>query len=113
MSTERQELERQIESLEARLHELAPGLPERINAGPDDIEQGLAKLVLTLIEFLRQVLEHQAVRRMESGTLDEEELERVGLSLMRLRDRLEEIKAEFGLEGEDLNIDLGPLGTLL
>lgn len=97
----------------ARLEELAPQLPKRLNAGPEDVEQGLGRLVLTLVEFLRQVLEHQAVRRMEGGSLSDEEIERVGLSLMRLGERLEEIKAEFGLEGEDLNIDLGPLGKLL
>ena len=95
------------------LGELAPGLPQRIEAGPEDIEQGLAKLVLTLIEFLRQVLEHQAVRRMEGGSLSDEEIERLGLSLLRLSEKLEEIKLVFGVEGEELNIDLGPLGKLL
>lgn len=95
------------------LSALAPDLPSRLEAGPEDIEQGLARLVLTLIEFLRQVLEHQAVRRMEGGALTEEEIERLGLSLLRLSDKLEEIKLVFGLEGEELNIDLGPLGKLL
>ena len=95
------------------LGELARDFPRRIEAGPEDIEQGLAKLVLTLIEFLRQVLEHQAVRRMETGGLSEEEIERLGLSLLRLSEKLEEIKLVFGLEGEELNIDLGPLGKLL
>jgi hypothetical protein len=93
----------------AELAEIAPTLPSRIEANPEDIEAGLGKLVLTLVEFLRQVLEHQAVRRMEGGTLSDEEIERLGLALMRLQERLEEIKAEFGLAGEDLNIDLGPL----
>jgi len=97
----------------AELSKIAPNLPSRIDASPEDVEAGLAKLVLTLIEFLRQVLEHQAVRRMEGGTLSEEEIERLGVSLMRLQDRLEEIKNEFGLAGEDLNIDLGPLGRLI
>lgn len=95
------------------LGEIAPALPRRIEAGPEDIEQGVAKLVLTLIEFLRQVLEHQAVRRMEGGGLSDEEIERLGLSLLRLSEKLEEIKLVFGLEDEDLNIDLGPLGKLL
>lgn len=94
------------------LAEMAPGLSRHIEAGPEDIEQGLARLVLTLIEFLRQVLEHQAVRRMEGG-LSDEEIERLGLSLLRLSEKLEEIKLVFGLEGEELNIDLGPLGKLL
>lgn len=97
----------------AELRELAAGLPRRIEADPEDIETGLARLVLTLIEFVRQILEHQAVRRMEGGTLSDEEVERLGLALMRLEERLEDIKEAFGLEGEDLNIDLGPLGRLV
>jgi hypothetical protein len=102
-----------LQRLAAGLREIAPALPERIDASPDDIDAGLARLVLTLIEFLRQVLEHQAVRRMEGGTLSDEEIENVGLALMRLEERLQEIRAVFGLEGEDLNIDLGPLGRLI
>jgi hypothetical protein len=97
----------------AELAEIAPSLPSRIEATPEDVESGLAKLVLTLIEFLRQVLEHQAVRRMEGGTLSDEEIERLGLTLMRLQERLDELKEDFGLAGEDLNIDLGPLGKLI
>lgn len=103
----------ELERIAAELREIAPALPQRIDATADDIEAGLGRLVLTLVEFLRQVLEHQAVRRMEGGTLTDEEIENVGLALMRLQERLEEIKAVFGLEGEDLNIDLGPLGRLL
>lgn len=95
------------------LGDIAPDLARRIEAGPEDIEQGLAKLVLTLMEFLRQVLEHQAVRRMDGGGLSDEEIENVGLSLLRLSEKLEEVKLVFGLEGEELNIDLGPLGKLL
>jgi hypothetical protein len=102
-----------LELFAAELAEIAPSLPSRIDATPEDVEAGLGKLVLTLIEFLRQVLEHQAVRRMEGGTLSDEEIERLGLALMRLQERLEEIKNQFGLEGEDLNIDLGPLGRLI
>jgi hypothetical protein len=103
----------EIERLAAELRDIAPSLPHRIDAEPDDIEAGLARLVLTLVEFLRQVLEHQAVRRMEGGSLSDEEIERVGLALMRLQERLDEIRVVFGLRGEDLNIDLGPLGRLL
>lgn len=95
------------------LKELVPSLPERLEAREDDVEAGVAKLVLTLVEFLRQVLEHQAIRRMEGGTLTEEEVERLGLALMRLEQRLGEIKDVFGLADEDLNLDLGPLGRLL
>lgn len=97
----------------AELAEIAPALPSRIEASPEDVEAGLAKLVLTLVEFLRQVLEHQAVRRMEGGTLTDEEIERLGLTLMRLQERLTELKEVFGLADEDLNIDLGPLGKLI
>ena len=102
-----------LDLIAADLRELAPALPERIEAHPEDVETGLAKLVLTLIEVIRQVLEHQAVRRMEGGGLSDEEVERLGLALLRLQERLEEVKIAFGLEGEDLNIDLGPLGRLL
>jgi hypothetical protein len=101
------------ERLEAALRELAPALPSRIEASADDIDSGLARLVLTLIEFLRQVLEHQAVRRMEGGSLSDEEIERLGLALLRLQERLTEIKSVFGLTDEDLNVDLGPLGRLI
>jgi hypothetical protein len=103
----------ELDRLAAELRQIAPALPERIDASADDIDAGLARLVLTLIEFLRQVLEHQAVRRMEGGSLTDEEIEEVGLALMRLEDRLQEIKGVFGLQGEDLNIDLGPLGRLI
>jgi hypothetical protein len=109
MNVEGEDLER----IAAQLRDIAPALPQRLDASADDIEAGLARLVLTLVEFLRQVLEHQAVRRMEGGTLSDEEIENVGLALMRLQERLDEIKTVFGLDGEDLNIDLGPLGRLL
>lgn len=88
-------------------------LPERINSTPEDVEQGLAKLVLSLIEFLRRVLERQAVRRMDAGDLTDEQIERMGLTLMRLEQKVAELGDEFGLAPEDLNLDLGPLGKLL
>jgi hypothetical protein len=96
----------------AALHAIASSLPERINADPERVEQGLARLVLTVIELLREVLEHQAVRRMDGGTLTNEEVERLGLALLKLNHRMDELKAIFGLRDEDLNIDLGPLGRL-
>jgi hypothetical protein len=102
-----------LDRLVAELREIAPSLPERLDANADDIDAGLGRLVLTLVEFLRQVLEHQAVRRMEGGSLSDDEVERIGLALMRLEERLEEIKKVFGIAGEDLNIDLGPLGRLI
>src|SRR5262249_58478561 len=94
------------------LNAIARPLPDRINADPERVEQGLARLVLTVIELLREVLEHQAVRRMEGGTLTDEEVERLGLALLKLSRRMDELKAVFGLTDEDLNIDLGPLGQL-
>ena len=94
------------------LNSVAQGLPERINADVQGVESGLARLVLTLIEVLRKVLEHQAVRRMEGGRLSAEEVERLGLALSRLHDRMGDLKRVFGLSDEDLQIDLGPLGRL-
>lgn len=97
---------------DVELNEVATSLPERINADPEKVENGLARLVLTLIEVLRKVLEHQAVRRMEGGSLSEEEVERLGLALLRLNDRMQDMKGIFGLKDDDLKIDLGPLGRL-
>ena len=88
----------------ARLRSL---LPERIDLDPDDIERGLAGLVLTLVEFLRQVLERQAIRRMEGGTLSDDEVERVGLALMRLEQKIGEIAAQFGLDQDDIQLRIG------
>ncbi|WP_223587729.1 gas vesicle protein K [Neobacillus bataviensis] len=88
-------------------------LMERIPLDSNQVEQGLAKLVLTIIELLRQLMERQAMRRVESDSLTEEQLEELGLTLMRLEEKMEELKIIFGLEKEDLNIELGPLGRLL
>jgi hypothetical protein len=77
------------------------------------VEQGLAKLVLTIIELLRQLMERQAMRRVENDSLTDEQLEELGLTLMRLDEKMQELKIVFGLENEDLNIELGPLGKLL
>jgi hypothetical protein len=87
--------------------------PRRVSADPETVERGLAQLVLTLVELLRQLMERQAVRRMEQGTLDDDEIERLGRTFMKLADRMDELKAEFGLRDEDLNLDLGPLGRLV
>jgi hypothetical protein len=84
-----------------------------VNVDPEGVEQGLAKLVLTLIELLRQLLERQAVRRMDGGSLSDEEIERMGVALMRLDEKMTELAAQFGLRRDELNIDLGPLGKLL
>ena len=95
------------------LDRLDAGLPRRVNADPKNVEKGLAKLVLTLVELLRQLMERQALRRMEGGSLTDEEVERLGQTFMALEKRMEELKQAFGLEGEDLNLRLGPLGDLL
>jgi len=96
----------------AALHAIARALPDRINADPERVEQGLARLVLTVVELLREVLEHQAIRRMDGGTLSDAEVEKLGLALLKLNGRMDELKTIFGLSDEDLNIDLGPLGRL-
>lgn len=89
------------------------GALRRLEAREEDVDSGLAQLVLTLVELVRQVLEKEAVRRMEAGTLTEDEIERLGRTLMRLRDRMDELKGIFDLEDEDLELDLGPLSRLL
>ena len=95
------------------LNRLTDTLPSRINVDPHTVEQGLAKLVLTLIEFIRRLLEKQAVRRMEGGDLSPEQIEELGLALMSLEAKLQELKTQFALSDEDLNLDLGPIGRLI
>ena len=85
----------------------------RIDADPESVERGLVCLVLTLVELLRQLMERQALRRVDAGDLDEDQVENIGRTLMALEDRMAELREHFGLEPEDLNIDLGPLGPLL
>jgi hypothetical protein len=88
-------------------------LSRRIDADPENVEKGLAQLVLTVVELLRQLMERQALRRIEGGTLHDDEIERLGVALMKLEQRMEELKVEFGLEDADLNLNLGPLGDLV
>ena len=85
----------------------------RITTDPEKLEQGLSHLVLTIIELLRQLMERQALHRIESGTLTPEEIERLGRTFMALAERMEELKEAFGLEDRDLNMNLGPLGDLM
>ena len=85
----------------------------RIKLDPDNVKNGLGQLVLTIVELLRQLLERQAIRRMEGGSLSETEIENLGVTFMRLSEEIDHLKGEFGLEDEDLNLDLGPLGKLL
>lgn len=86
---------------------------DRLNADPEKVQQGLAKLVLTLIELLRRLMEKQGMRRMENGTLTDEEIEKLGIAFMNLEEKMEELKEAFGLKDEDLNLNLGPLGDLM
>jgi hypothetical protein len=85
----------------------------RVNTDPEQLEKGLAHLVLTIIELLRQLMERQALHRIEGGSLTADEVERLGRTFMALAERMEELKVAFGLEGEELNMNLGPLGDLL
>ena len=91
-------MEDEIGSLRRELERIRGVLPERVDVDPEGVEQGLAKLVLTLVEFLRQLLERQAIRRMEGGTLSDDEVERVGLALMRLEAKIREIAEAFGVD---------------
>jgi uncharacterized protein YjiS (DUF1127 family) len=96
-----------------QLDSVRNAFPRRVNADPERVEKGLAQLVMTLIELLRQLMERQALHRMEQGLLSDEEIERLGETFMKLSQRMDELKAEFGLEDKDLNLQLGPLGNLL
>ncbi len=95
------------------LERLRAGLKQRVNADRESLEKGLAQLVLTVIELLRQLMERQALHRIDGGTLTDEEIERLGCVFMALAERMDELKEIFGLEDEDLNLDLGPLGNLM
>jgi len=102
-----------LEGFAAEMRGADGGLPRRISADPEGVERGLAKLVLTLVELLRQLLERQALRRIEAGSLDDEEIERLGQTFLKLNARMDELKRAFGLEDEELNLNLGPLGNLM
>ena len=88
-------------------------LTRRVNADPENVERGLAHLVLTIVELLRQIMERQALRRIDGGGLTDEQVERLGRTFMELDKRMAELRDEFGLDEEDLNLHLGPLGRLL
>ena len=92
---------------------LDDALSRRINADPENLERGLAQLVMTIVELLRQLMERQALRRIDGGTLSAEQVERLGQTFMELDKRMAELREEFGLDEEDLNLNLGPLGKLL
>jgi hypothetical protein len=103
----------ELESLRAEVERLGHAGPPRWNADPEDVRRSVAKLVLTLVEFIRQLLERQAIRRMDAGTLTPDETEAVGLALMRLEETVRDLAGRFGLDPDDLNLDLGPVGRLM
>ena len=103
----------QVTELAALSMPEAPGSTGRLECSSDNIEQGLAKLVLSLIELLRQLLERQAIRRMEGGSLTDPQVEEMGQALMKLEAKIHELATSFGLTAADLNLDLGPLGRLV
>ena len=107
------DIEAAVSDLKRQLENLANRNLERVDCNSETIEQGLAKLVLGLVELLRRLLERQAVRRMEGGSLSDAQLENMGQALMKLEQKVHEIAAHFGLKPEDLNLDLGPMGNLL
>jgi hypothetical protein len=107
------EVEAAIADLKRQLQSAAAGGQSRIDCTTESVEQGLAKLVLTLIELLRRLLERQAIRRMEGGSLTDAQVEEMGTALMKLEQKIHELTNTFGLKPEDLNLDLGPIGKLL
>jgi Gas vesicle protein K len=102
-----------LRRITSELDHVPRAFPQRVNADPEQVERGLAQLVLTLVELLRQLMERQALRRMELNTLTDDEIERMGETFMKLERRMEELKEHFGFEDGDLNLNLGPLGDLL
>jgi hypothetical protein len=102
---------KELESLRKELQRHAQ--PPRWNADPQDVQKSVVRLVLALVEFLRKLLERQAIRRMESGTLTADETERIGQALMKLEETVHQIAHQFGLKPDELNLDLGPLGRLI
>jgi Gas vesicle protein K len=107
-----QEVADAIASLQRELHAAGQSLPQRIDCDSENLEQGLARLVLALVELLRRLLERQAIRRMEGESLSPQQVEEIGLALMKLEQKVQEIAAHFGLRPADLNLDFGPLGSL-
>lgn len=104
----------ELEDLRKHLERTAASAaPLRWNADPGDVQRSVAQLVLTLVEFIRQLLERQAIRRMEAGTLSDEQTEDVGRALMQLEETVRDIAAKFGIKPDELNLDLGPIGKLL
>lgn len=108
-----EEIATAVSEMNRELKAVGEGGIDRIDCSPENIEQGLARLVLSLVELLRRLLERQAIRRMEGGSLNDTKVEEMGQALMRLEAKVNEIAGAFGLKPEDLNLELGPLGNLL
>ncbi|MGD0091627.1 MAG: gas vesicle protein K [Planctomycetota bacterium] len=98
--------------MQRRVAAAHPHLRRQVEIDPENVRRGLGQLVLTIVELLRELLERQAVRRVEAGSLTQAEIERLGLSFKLLKDEMEVLKKHFGLTDEELNLDLGPLGKL-
>lgn len=104
----------EIDSLRQELQRATERIaPPRWNASPEDVQRSVMQLVLTLVEFIRKLMERQAIRRLEAGTLTRKETENVGLALMRLEETIRDLAQQFDLKPEDLNLDLGPIGKLM
>jgi len=103
---------RDVAAVRRELARRTPARPPRWDADPEDVRRSVGQLVLALVEFLRKLMERQAVRRMDAGTLTPEEIERIGRALMQLEKTVHELAASFGLTPDELNLDLGPLGRL-
>jgi len=104
---------KQIEAIRKQIENIATARPPRWNANPDEVRRAVLKLVLTLVELIRQLLERQAIRRMDAGTLTEDETENVGRALMQLQDTVLDLARQFDIDPSELNLDLGPIGKLL
>jgi hypothetical protein len=102
-----------LDDLRRELERTNASSPLRWNADPDDVQRSVAQLVLTLVEFIRKLLERQAIRRMEAGTLTDQQTEDIGRALMKLEETVVDIAARFGVLPEELNLDLGPIGKLM
>ena len=103
-----------IEKLQREIRKAEANIPKLINMdNPKETEQGLAKLVLTLVELIRRLMEKEAYRRVKRGSLSPTEIQKLGLSLKAIKKKIKEIQAIFGIKDEELNIDLGPLGNLM
>ena len=103
----------ELDELRREIERAAGGSPLRWNADPDEVQRSVAQLVLTLVEFIRRLLERQAIRRMDAGTLTDRQTEDIGRALMKLEETVRDLAARFGIPIDDLNLDLGPAGRLI